>query len=46
MDKKKLSDLKTRQWPSTHVLGVTSLDPNSYTTSQVEDISYILSYQK
>ncbi len=31
--------------PYTHVLGATSLDPNHYTTSQVEELSYILSYE-
>ncbi len=44
-DAKKLLNLKTRQGPSTHILGATSPDPNPYTTSQVEELSYILSYQ-
>ncbi len=45
-DAKKLLNLKTRQGPSTHILGATSSpDPNPYTTSQVEELSYILSYQ-
>ena len=45
-DAKKLSNIETRQGPSTHVLSATSSDPNPYATSQqVEDISYILSYQ-
>ncbi len=42
---KKLSNIKTHQGLSTHILGVTSPDPNPYATSQVEYISYILSYQ-
>ncbi len=42
---KKLSNLETHWGPSTHILGATSHDANSYATSQVEDISYILSYQ-
>ncbi len=42
---KKLSDLKTRQGPITHILSATSPDPNPYTTSQVKDLIYILSYQ-
>jgi hypothetical protein len=45
MDKKKLSNLETHQGPSTQVLDVTSPIPNPYTTSQVEELSYILSYQ-
>jgi hypothetical protein len=42
---KKLSNIKTPQGPSTHILGATSPDPNPYATSQVEELSYILSYQ-
>ncbi len=42
---KKLSYIKTCQGPSTYVFGVTSLDSNPCTTSQVEDLSYILNYQ-
>jgi hypothetical protein len=42
---KKLSDLETHRGLSTHLLGTTSHDANPYTTSQVEDIGYILSYQ-
>jgi hypothetical protein len=42
---KKLSNLETRQEPSTHILGKTSHDPNPYAISQVEELSYILSYQ-
>ncbi len=41
---KKLSNLKTRQGPSTHVLGTTSPDPNPCATIQVEELSYILNY--
>jgi hypothetical protein len=43
--RKKSINLKTHQGPSTHVLSATSPDPNPYATSQVEVISYILSYQ-
>ncbi len=42
---KKLLNLKTRQGPSTHVLGAISHDTNPYVTSQVEELTYILSYQ-
>ena len=44
-DAKKLLNLETRWGPSTHLLGVTSPDPNPYATSQVEELSYILSFQ-
>ncbi len=43
--RKKLSNLKTCREPSTQVLGATSHDPNPYATSQVEELSYNLSYQ-
>jgi hypothetical protein len=43
--RKKAIDLKTLQGPSTHVLCTASPDPNPYAISQVEELSYILSYQ-
>jgi hypothetical protein len=43
--RKKLNNFKTRQGPSTHLLGVTSPDPNPNATIQVEELSYILNYQ-
>ncbi len=43
--KKKLNNFKIRQGPSTRVLGATSPDPNPNATIQVEELSYILSYQ-
>jgi hypothetical protein len=42
---KKLNNFKTRQGPSTHVLGTTIPDPNPIATIPVKDISYILSCQ-
>jgi hypothetical protein len=44
-DKKKLHNFKTRQGPSTNVLGATFSNPNPYATIPVEGISYFLSYQ-
>ncbi len=41
---KNLNNFKTHWGPSTHVLGMTSPDPNPYATSQVEAFGYILSY--
>ncbi len=43
--RKKLNNFKIRQGPSTQVLGATTPDPNPNATIQVEEISYILSYQ-
>ncbi len=42
---KKAKQFETRQGPPTHVLGATTPDPNPNTTIQVEELSYILSYQ-
>ena len=42
---KKALKYQDRRGPSTHVLVATSHNANPYTTSQVEDLSYILSYQ-
>jgi hypothetical protein len=42
---KKLTNLETRRGPSTHILSTTSPDCNPYATSQVKELSYILSYQ-
>ncbi len=44
-DEKTLNNFETHREPSTHVLITTSPDPNPCTSSQVEAISYILSYQ-
>ena len=41
----KAKQFQVHQGPSTHVLGATSPDPNPYANIQVEELSYILSYQ-
>jgi hypothetical protein len=43
--RKKLNNFKTRHGPSSHILGRTTPDPNPNATIQVEELSYILSYE-
>jgi hypothetical protein len=40
-----MNNFETGHGPSTHVLGATTPEPNPNATTQVEELSYILSYQ-